>query len=66
MRTVLVLLFTGRRRVTNGLVDFRDRFDWVYTPSVCHGARAQQITQAMVLGSRSGGTISAVSAANPR
>jgi hypothetical protein len=66
MRTALVLLFTGRRRMTNGLVDVRDRFGWVYTPRVCHGARAQQITQAMGLGSRGGGTISAVSAANPR
>ncbi|MCS3927136.1 hypothetical protein M2175_002167 [Bradyrhizobium elkanii] len=51
--------------MTNGLVDFRDRFDWVYTPRVCHGGRAQQITPAMVLDSRGGGTISAVSAANP-
>ena len=51
--------------MTNGLVDFRDRFDWIYPPRVCHGERAQQITPAMVLDSRGGGTISALSAANP-
>ena len=62
MRTVLVLLFTGRRRVTNGLVSF----DWVYTLASAMARERNKITQAMVLGSRSGGTISAVSAANPR
>ena len=48
--------------MTNGLVDFRDRFDWIYTPRVCHGGRAQQITPAMGLDGRGGGTISAVGA----
>jgi len=49
----------------NGLVDFRDRFDWVYTARVCHGGRAQQITPAMGLDRRGSGTNSAVGAANP-
>jgi len=50
----------------HGMVDFRDRFDWVDTARFCHGGRTQQIIPAMVLDSRSRGSVSAANASNPR
>ena len=60
----LVLLCQRTSEKDYGVVDFRDRFDWVYTARVCDGARTQQIIPAMVLDSGGRGTISAVSTAN--